>query len=330
MEKNIKWGIVGLGRIARAFAEGLKHTDNGTLHCVASRDLDKAIKFAEEWDAPHSAGSYEELAKREDIDAVYVATPHSEHARLATLCMNHGKAVLCEKPMAVNAKQVETMIRCAKENNVLLMEGMWTRFPPLMTEIRNILNSGALGEVKTLQADFGFRPPSRNPNSRLFSKALAGGSMLDIGVYPISLSFIVFGKPSKISTECHLGETGVDEQAAYLFKYSEGQMAVLHSSLEGETAQEAFISGTEGTLRVHKQCWRPQKMTFTKKGCEPELIAMPFQGNGFNYEAKSFGDLLLSGEKDSPIMPLRESLAIHEVMDSIREQWGMQYPMDLD
>ena len=121
MEKNIKWGIVGLGRIARAFAEGLKHTDNGTLHCVGSRDLDKAIRFAEEWDAPHSAGSYEELAKREDIDAVYVATPHSEHARLARLCMNHGKAVLCEKPMAVNAKQVETMIQCAKENNVLLM-----------------------------------------------------------------------------------------------------------------------------------------------------------------------------------------------------------------
>ena len=328
MQKQIRWGILGLGRIARSFAEGLKHTSNGTLHCVGSRDLNKAMTFAKEWKVANSSGSYEELAERQDIDAVYVATPHSEHARLATLCMNHGKAVLCEKPMAVNALQVDSMIRCAKENEVLLMEGMWTRFAPLMVEIRKILRSGALGEIKTLQADFGFRPQSRDPNSRLFSKTLAGGSMLDIGVYPISLSFMVFGKPSKIITDCHLGETGVDEQAAYVFKYPENQMAVLHSSLQVETAQEAFISGTEGTLKIHKQCWRPQKITVTKKGLEPEVISMPFEGNGFNYEAESFGKLFLAGEKESPIMPLEESLSIHQVMDEIREKWGMVYPMD--
>ena len=327
MNKQVRWGIIGLGRIARAFAEGLKHTPNATLHCVASRNQKRASAFAEEWDVPHFEDSYESLVKRPEIDAIYVATPHSEHKENSILAMTNGKAVLCEKPLAVNSSEVSAMIQCAREKNVLLMEGMWSRFPPLMRKVRELLKSGAIGEIKSLHADFGFRPASRDPQSRLFNPALAGGSMLDIGIYPISLSYMIFGEPESIATQCVLAETGVDEQASFSFKYPNGAMSVLHSSLCGETGQEAFITGSEGSIRIHKQCWKPQKLTLMQSG-ECQEISMPFVGNGFNYEAEEFSQLVLEGSKECSIMPLEESLKIMKILDHIRAKWGMEYPQD--
>ena len=327
MNETIKWGILGTGRIARAFAEGLKHASNGILNGVASRTKTNANLFAEEWEVPRAFENYQDLAESEEIDAVYIATPHTQHADNSILCKKNGKAVLCEKPFAVNSQEVEKMIAKAKESNVLLMEGMWSRFPPLMYKLREILSSGQIGDIRTLQADFGFCPPTRDPNGRLFNLELAGGSLLDIGIYPVSLASMVMGRPESFVSDWNCGPTGVDEQASLIFKYKNGSMALLHSSLESQTRQEAFLSGTEGNILIHKQCWKPQKMTidFLPSG-KTDIMEMPFEGNGFTYEAEAFGKLMLSDKKESPIMPLDESLEIIKLMDEIRSSWGLKYP----
>lgn len=325
----VRWGIIGTGRIARAFAEGLKFTNNGKLCAIASRNLESAQNFAQEWDIPISLGTYQHLAESDEVDAVYIATPHSSHAENSILCMMNGKAVLCEKPFAVNSLEVESMINTSRKMNVLLMEGMWSRFPPLMDRLRNWLKEGKLGDIRTLHADFGFLPKVRDPHGRLFNLDLAGGSLLDLGIYPVSLASMILGKPVDIQTLANMGTTGVDEQAGWIFRYNSGALAMLLSSLQCETRQEAFIAGTAGNLRIHKQCWKPQKMTFTEtNGDVSETIKIPFVGNGFNYEAESFGNLLNEGKKESPIMPLLESLEIMKQMDQIRKQWNLVYPMD--
>lgn len=329
MKSIVRWGILGTGRIAKAYAEGLKKTKNGKLTAIASRNKESAELFARAWKVENAFYSYEELAQSPLVDAVYVATPHTEHSKNSILCMNEGKAVLCEKPIAINAKEVTKMIGAAKKNNVLFMEGMWSRFPPLMDEVRRIITEKEIGEVRTIHADFGFRPEVKEPSNRLYNPNLGGGSLLDVGIYPISLSFMINGSPSSFMSDWTRGETGVDEQASIIFKYSNGSMAVLHSSIQSETGQEAFISGTEGSIRIHKQCWKPQTITITDwRSGKTKKIESPFIGNGFNYEAEHFGDLLLKGEKESPIMPLEESLKIITTMDKIRLKWGLSYPFE--
>ena len=328
MNDTVRWGILGTGRIARAFAEGLRHVSNGKLEAIASRTMESARRFGDEWERPVAFESYQALAESDEVDAVYVATPHTGHAEYSILCLKNGKAVLCEKPFAVNASQVAAMIEQARQSKILLMEGMWSR-PPLMDEIRSLLASGRLGEIRTLQADFGFKPASRDPDGRLLNPDLAGGSMLDVRHLPHFPFLHGHGMSGILCFRMEQGATGVDEQASHVFKYANGSMALLHSSLESETGQEAFISGTEGNLRIHKQCWKPQKMTiFHPQSGVSESVEMPFEGNGFNYEAESFGNLLLKGELESPIMPLEESLRIMRLMDEIRSAWGLRYPME--
>lgn len=329
MNKQIRWGILGTGRIAKAFAEGLKYALNGQLNAIGSRSKESAQNFANECNIPISCASYHELAKHPSIDAIYIATPHTEHMNNAILCMENGKAVLCEKPFAVNSGQVEQMIEKSKEKNVLLMEGMWSRFPPLMEKVRDILSKNEIGEIRTIHADFGFRPESMDPNGRLFNPDLAGGSLLDVGIYPVSFSFMINGEPDSFVTDWTCGKTGVDEQASMIFKYSNGSMALLHSSIQSETRQEAFISGTEGSIRIHQQCWKPQVMTQTNwKTGEIKKIESPFVGNGFNYEAEHFGQLLIEGKKESSIMPLKESMSIITTLDKIRQKWQLRYPFE--
>lgn len=328
MNERTRWGILGTGRIANSFAEGLSVLPEAKLTAVGSRSADGARTFGEKWNVPNRHASYEALAADTEVDAVYVATPHSEHLSNTVTCLEAGKAVLCEKPLAVNAEQGRAMVKAARENGVLFMEGMWSRFPPGMTKVRELAASGTLGELRSLQADFGFRAKSRDPAGRLFNPALAGGSLLDIGVYPISLSSMLFGRPEEIISTWHEGETGVDEQAAFVFRHAGGALSVLHSSIQAETSQEAVLAGTEGRLRILKQCWRPQELELTRPDGSVERISFPFEGNGFNYEAAAFMKLLQDGKTECKVMPHAESIEILETMDAIRAQWGLKYPME--
>jgi predicted dehydrogenase len=326
MTTPIRWGIIGLGAIAKSFARGLQAVPDAKLVAVGSRSLDKAKAFAAEFGAARAHGSYQELAGDREVDAIYVASPHPMHKEDAILCLEAGKAVLCEKPFTVNRAELEQVVAVARRRRVFLMEAMWTRFLPIMGRVREWLASGAIGEPRMLTADFGFRC-AWDPQSRLLAPALAGGSLLDVGVYTVALAGMVFGPaPARITGLAHLGETGVDEQAAFVFGYPKGQLAVLASAVRTNTPQDARIDGTEGRI-VIPSFWKGSRAVLTA-GDRTETVEMPLAGNGYNYEAIEVGRCLREGLLESPLIPLDESLAIMGTMDELRRQFGLRYPAD--
>ena len=322
---GVRWGILGTGGIARQFTAGLRDSPGADILAVGSRSKDSARKFADAFGVPRPHAGYEELAADPDVDVIYVATPHPIHEENVTLCLKAGKHVLCEKPMTVNAEQAERLISLAEERGLFLMEGMWTRFFPLMERVREMLSSGAIGEPRMLGVDFGFRAPF-DPLQRLFNPDLGGGALLDVGVYCVSLSSMVFGAPNKISGLAHLGETGVDEQSAAILKHGDGQISTISIATRTRTPQEAVISGTEGRIRIHSEWWRPHTLTLYRPGQEDETIEALSTGNGFPHEAAEVMNCIRSGERESAVMPLRETLEIARTMDELRRQWGLVYP----
>ena len=326
---NIRWGIIGTGNIANAFATGLQSVDDADLVAIGSRSQESADAFADKYDAPKRHSSYEALATDPEVDAVYVSTPHSFHMDNAILCLENGKAALVEKPFAINAEQASKMIAVAQEKAVFLMEAMWTRFIPAMVKVREILAEGTIGDIRMVQADFGFRTRF-NPEGRLFKPELGGGGLLDVGIYPISLASMVYGgaQPEAIASLAELGETGVDEQSGYVFRYAGGEMAMLWSAVRTASPQVASIIGTEGRIEIHNRWWIPKTLTLYRSGEESETIEVPFEGNGYNYEAIEVGNCLRADKTESETMPLAETQAIMETMDRIRAQWGLKYPME--
>lgn len=326
MTRKIRWGILGTGSIAKKFAEGLKSVKTAELVAVGSRQQATADQFANQFGAPRRHASYEALAADTGVDAIYVATPHAMHRDATVLCLEAGRAVLCEKPFAINEAQARTMVETARRKKVFLMEAMWTRFLPLMVRLRDLLSSGAIGEVRLVQADFGFRA-NVNPKSRLFDPALGGGALLDVGVYNVSLASMVLGaEPTDLVAQAELGSTGVDEQLGCVLKYPRGQLAVLSTAIRTTTPMEATIIGTEGYVRLHSMWWRGSRMTVHTKG--DDLIDLPFEGNGYNYEAEEVGRCLREGRLESDIAPLDESLAVMRTLDRIRAKVGLKYPME--
>ena len=325
--EKIRWGILGTGNIAHQFARGLTVVDDAELIAVGSRSKESADRFGDEFRVPHRHSSYEALANDPEVDAIYVSTPHPFHKANTILCLEGGKAVLCEKPFALNAAEAEEMIALARRKGLFLMEAMWTRFTPVMVKIRELLAEGAIGEVRMITADFGFRA-NFDPESRAFKLALGGGALLDVGVYPISLASMILGEPSKIASTAHLGETGADEQNAVLFTYPEGQIAILASATRTRTPWEAVIMGTDGMIHIPADWWKPQRFTLKVNGKADEAFDLPFTGNGYNYEAMEVGRCLRAGNTESPIMTLDESRSIMQVMDRIRAQWGLVYPTE--
>ena len=322
-----RWGIIGLGSIARKFAEGLKSVPGAELAAVGSRSQEKADKFGDEFGAARRHGSYEALAADPDVDAVYVASPHSKHKEDALLCLGAGKAVLCEKPFTINAAEAAEVIRAARERNVFLMEAMWTRFTPVMGKVRDLVKEGAIGEVRMVQADFGFRA-GFNPQSRLFNPDLGGGALLDVGVYCLSFASMLLGTPEQITGVAHLGETQVDESAAMLLRYPQGEIAVLAAAVRLNTPHAATVLGTAGKIRVHPPFWIPKTLTLSRDGKDDETIELPYAGNGYNYEAQEVQRCVGQGLTESPTLPLGETLAIMQTMDTLRAQWGVKYPME--
>ncbi len=325
---KIRWGILGTGNIAKQFARGLAVLPDADLVAVGSRSQTGADAFGDEFEVPRRHPSYAALADDPDVDVVYVATPHNLHRENSLLCLQADKAVLCEKPFTINAGEAEQIIALAREKGTFLMEAMWTRFLPALTKTRQLLAGGTIGDVRMLVADFGFRT-SFDPQSRLFNPHLGGGALLDVGVYPISLASLVFGAPpSSVSSMAHLGQTGVDEQAAMIFGYDQGQLAVLTAATRTNTPQEATISGTTGQIRIHTPWWQATTLTLSVQGEQDQVMQLPFEGNGYNYEAVEVMDCLRGGKTESDVMPLDETLANMQTMDQIRDQWGLLYPME--
>ena len=325
--RKFRWGILGTGAIARQFVEGLSNLPEAEVLAVGSRSEGSAAEFADEREIPRRYASYDALAADPDVDVVYVATPHPFHAGNAELCLNAGKAVLCEKPFTVNAVEAERVVELARDNGLFLMEGMWTRFFPLMEKVRRLVSEGAIGELRMLNVDFGFRTDV-DPASRLFDPKLGGGALLDVGVYCVSLASMVLGRPSGAVGLSHLGETGVDEQASVVLEHERGRLASLSIGIRTATPQEATIMGTDGYLRIHSPWWRPTSMTISRPGEEGETVDAPVSGNGFNYEAAEVMRCLEAGKTESGIMPLDETLSVVRTMDAIRAAWGLRYPRE--
>jgi dihydrodiol dehydrogenase / D-xylose 1-dehydrogenase (NADP) len=322
----VRWGILGPGSIAHRFAEGLSVIPDAELVAVGSRSSERADAFADEFGIPKRHGSYADLANDPDVDAIYVSTPHPFHKEYSILCLKAGVAVLCEKPMSINTQQAKEMIDCARAEKKFLMEAMWTRFLPVIVKVREWLDEGAIGEPRMLTADFGFRS-GWNPQGRLLNPEMAGGGLLDVGVYTVAMAYMVFGKPSRVTSMAHIGETGVDEQAAMILGYDAGQMALLSCAIRTNTPQEARIMGTEGSIHI-PNFWHSTSATLHASGKEPVRADMPFEGNGYNYEAVEVMRCLREGKLESDVMPLDESLSIAETMDQMRARWGLRYPME--
>jgi predicted dehydrogenase len=324
---KIRWGILGTGTIARKFATGLTFLPEAELAAIGSRSQATADRFGDEFNAPRRHASYEALANDPEVDVVYVATPHTFHKANGILCLNAGKPVLCEKPFTLNAREAAEMIALARSKRLFLMEAMWTRYIPLVVQLRQFLADGMIGEVRLLTADLGFRA-EMDPKHRLFNPELGGGALLDVGVYTVSFASMIFGPPSRITGMAHLGQTGVDEQSAMIFGYDQGQLALLYAALRTGTPEEVMVMGTEGRIRVHPPLYCPSRLTVSRPGEMDKIIDVPFEGNGYNYHALEVMGCLRAGQLESEIMPLDETLEIMKTMDQVRGQWGLSYPTE--
>ena len=320
MADKIRWGIIGTGSIARKFAQGLGVLLDAELVAVGSRSQAAADEFAREHNVLCRYNSYEALVNDAEVDAVYVATPHSLHAEIMLMALEAGKPVLCEKPFTINARQAEAVIQLARAKKLLVMEAMWTRFLPLMIRLKEMLIQGVIGEVQLLTADFGFKVENRT--GRLFDPALGGGALLDVGVYPASLASMIFGAPSQVSGAAELGPTGVDEQAAAVLRHPRGQLALFHASIRSHTFQEAALMGTLGRIKLHSAWWKGSDMTLFLDDGGEEFLEFPYTGNGYQLEAAAFMECLRQGRLESEVMPLDETLSIMKTLDSLRAQWA--------
>ncbi|MCS7060534.1 MAG: Gfo/Idh/MocA family oxidoreductase [Anaerolineae bacterium] len=324
---KIRWGILSTGRIAGHFAQAVSSMPDSQLIAVGSRSLETGRAFAEEFGVPHVHSSYESLAADPDVDAIYVATPHPMHKDNSILCLSAGKAVLCEKPFTLNAREADAVIELARLKKLFLMEAMWTRFLPGMAKVRELIAGGVIGEPRMVMADFGFRA-NLDPRSRLFDPQLGGGSLLDVGVYCVSLASMIFGKPSRIAGLAALGTTGVDEQAGWVLGYDNGRLAVLSSAVRTHTQHEAWIHGTTGSIKIHAPWYAPKRISVLSHSKEEQVIDTPFDGNGFPHQITEANECIRAGRLESEILPLQETRDIMETLDGIRSQWGMTYPSE--
>jgi predicted dehydrogenase len=323
----IRWGILGPGRIAHRFAQALEVVDGARLQAVASRSAERAGEFAREYGAPAAYGSDEALAADPNVDAVYIATPHRFHHAQARLCLEAGKPVLCEKPLTVNAAEAEDLIRLARAKRVFLMEALWSRCLPVYRQVRTWLDAGAIGDIRLVSSTFCFQP-ERDPADRKFNHDLAGGGLLDLGVYNVALSQWAIGAdPIAISAKGQIGDTGVDEMTAATMVYPGDVMAQFTCSLLFDAANDLTIYGTRGFVRLHPDFWGSTQATLAAGGSKV-LADHPFRRNGFEYEVEEAMDCIRRGRIESADMPLAATLANLRAMDEIRAQIGLRYSFE--
>jgi predicted dehydrogenase len=327
MTTKHNWGILALGGIAHKFASALNSTENGELFAVGSRSIDKAEKFASQYGSERWYGSYEELIHDQDVQIIYIATPHNLHYELTKKCFEAGKHVLCEKPISINHRQFDELRKLAKSKNLFYMDGLWTRFLPHVLRKLEYLENQKLGVIQFLKADFGIKPPY-NPKSRLFDPKLGGGALLDIGIYPVFLSLLVLGYPDEISASAIIGETGVDESISISLKYQNGAIASLNSTFRVNTETSAEICGTHGRIKMNRKFFAPSSLTVYIEGEGTSEHDFSVKKNGYEYEAEEAMRCLDEGLIESPYLPLEFTSDLMSLLDEIRERIGLVYEED--
>lgn len=324
--RNFSWGILGPGGIARAFAKDLTFLEGHTIGAVGSRSLNNAQVFAKDFGGT-AYGSYEELVNDSTIDAIYIATPHPAHHDNVILALNAGKPVLCEKPFAVNAAEAQAMVDAASHNKVALMEAMWARFLPHYAKVREIIASGVLGPILSIHADHGQRLADQNI-PRLVDPHLAGGALLDLGIYPISFAHMILGNPQLIKSTAVMTDKGVDAQTSMIFTYDNGAQSVLTTTMIEQTPCRAVVAGLHGWLEIDRTFYNPASMRVILNDGSVTQYPSTYTGHGLREQAESFRQLVQSGKLESDILSWQDTIDIMKTMDTVREQIGLKYPFE--
>lgn len=328
---KVKWGIFAASNIAGRFVPDLKTVEGVEVAAVASRDIERATRFAEKHGIGKTYGSYLELVKDPNVQAVYISTLQTSHFENAKLAIEHGKAVLIEKPFTVNAKQAEQLVALARAKKVFLMEAMWTRTYPLLHEIKQIIERGDIGDVTLLHCHLA---PIGLPNGfRTFQMELAGGALLECGLYPVNFAHYLLGKPKAMHVNAHLTPAGVDDALSMVFEYPNRATATLSTSvIEGVSSglpSAAYISGTKGWISVPQDIFAPKEYRLYRVGQPgPVIKTLTAIGSGYAYEAAEASRAIAAGELESPMMPLDTSLELMRLMDEIRQRAGVRYAED--
>jgi len=325
MSQTFRFGIIGPGKIANKFCESLQTlSPKAQIYAVASRDANKAKEFALKFDVPVAYSAYHDLALDPRVDVVYIATPHPFHFEQTMLCLNHGKAVLCEKPLTISFSQTSRLVQLAREKKVFLMEAMWSRFIPALVKMKELIDEGKIGKIKFIQADFGFLAPP-DLNLRTFNKSLGGGAQLDVGVYPMFLALWLLGKPEYIRAFAGMASTGADENTAALFGFKNGAVASIYSSFVADSTKEAVILGTKGSITVQAAWHKATAFILRKDNEQPVWYDFPYPSNGLQFQADEVMQCLREGKTESPKLPLDMSLLMAETADEIKRQIGVEY-----
>ncbi len=324
--KIINWGILGPGKIAHKFTTAVGSMENTRIRAVASRSLERASQFAKQFGAQAAYGSYEEMLNDKELDVIYIATPHSLHYENTLMCLNKGIPVLCEKPITINLKQLKTLADTARNKKVFLMEAIWTRFLPTIESSLEIVRSGQLGKIKVISADFGFKA-EYNPDSRLFNPALGGGSLLDIGIYPVFLSLLFLGYPEEIKAVAVKADTGVDKSMAISLKYTDGAIASLQCTFTAHTEMAANIYCEKGHIRINPRWVTPSSLLIEKENQTPGEKKFTYGVNGYISEAEEVIRCLNEGLTESPKLNLDFSLQLMKLLDELRKICEITYPL---
>lgn len=323
-----RWGILATGSIAHQFAQSVHDQPDAELFAVASRTQASADAFGDRWHIPRRYASYEALANDPDVDIIYIATPHNLHYDNLTMCLEAGKHVLCEKPLTVNADEARRAIALARERGLFLMEALWTRCIPAVRTAFEWIRAGKIGDVRLVHAHFSW-PIPYDPQARLYAPELAGGALLDMGIYPLTIAYLALGRPDQILSHAHLGETGVDELNSAIWVYDRGAHAVLTSTQRLYRPAEAFISGTEGYIKLHHSFLHAKTLTLQNSWDGPQQVFnIPYESNGYIYQVREVQECLRAGKLESDLVPLDESLDLMSLMDEMRAQWGVVYPQE--
>jgi predicted dehydrogenase len=324
-DRPIRWGILATGGIAEKFTEDLRLLPDAEVLAVGSRTIEAARKFADRYAIPRAYGSWHELAADSDVDVVYVATPHQAHYAAALVCLEAGRAVLCEKPLTLDAASSAALISAARDRGVFLMEAMWTRCMPAVRRLVELVADGAIGDVTAVHAEFGLSGPFA-PEHRLRNPALGGGALLDLGIYPVTMAHLALGVPAEVRAWAHLGPEGTDENTALILGYGSGALASLTCGIVGATANRAVVTGTTGRIELPRSFHHPKRLSVYRFAGEPEVIEAGFDGWGYGNEALEVHRCLRAGLTESPLVPWSTTLEVMSILDTARAQIGVTYP----